>query len=291
MAHLRSATRAVWLRLRPRHRDGPSHGAPRDGIEPSSLILIQSQAGPASRPTGDRRPRGHTAYPSRVVDAAGHNGTVTETANPRKARGARARMSGRERREQLIGIGRKQFANKGFEGATVEDIAAAAGVSKPVVYEHFGGKEGLYAVVVDREIQALVGAVQGALTSAGSSRELIERAAMALLDYIESSTDGFRILVRDSPTGHPTGTFASIMSDIASQVEHLLAAQFKARNLDPKTAPMYAQMLVGMVALVGQWWLDSRKFKKDEVAAHVVNLAWNGLTKLDRRPTLTQDSH
>jgi AcrR family transcriptional regulator len=200
-------------------------------------------------------------------------------------------MSGRERREQLIGIGRKQFANKGFEGATVEDIAAAAGVSKPVVYEHFGGKEGLYAVVVDREIQALVGAVQSALTSAGSSRELIERAAMALLDYIESSTDGFRILVRDSPTGHPTGTFASIMSDIASQVEHLLVAQFKARNLDPKTAPMYAQMLVGMVALVGQWWLDSRKFKKDEVAAHVVNLAWNGLTKLDRRPTLTQDPH
>ena len=66
-------------------------------------------------------------------------------------------MTGRERREQLIGIGRKLFAEKGFEGTTVEEIAAQAGVSKPVVYEHFGGKEGLYAVVVDREIQALLG--------------------------------------------------------------------------------------------------------------------------------------
>ena len=81
------------------------------------------------------------------------------------------------------------------------------------------------------------------------------------------------------------------MSDIASQVEHILAAQFKEHKLDPKAAPMYAQMLVGMIALTGQWWLDSRKFKKHEVAAHVVNLAWNGLTGLEAKPTLTTDKH
>jgi AcrR family transcriptional regulator len=196
-------------------------------------------------------------------------------------------MTGRERREQLIGIGRKLFAEKGFEGTTVEEIAAAAGVSKPVVYEHFGGKEGLYAVVVDREIQALLNAITGALVSAGTSRELIERAALALLDYIETSTDGFRILVRDSPPGQQTGTFASLMSDVGSQVEYILEAQFKRRKLDAKAAPMYAQMLVGMVALTGQWWLDSRKFKKADVAAHLVNLAWNGLTNLEAKPTLT----
>jgi AcrR family transcriptional regulator len=195
-------------------------------------------------------------------------------------------MTGRERREQLIGIGRKHFADKGFEGATVEEIAASAGVSKPVVYEHFGGKEGLYAVVVDREIQALLASVQGALSSGGSSREIIERAALALLGYVETSTDGFRILVRDSPAGQSTGSFASLISDVATQVEHLLAAEFKSRKLDPKTAPMYAQMLVGMVALTGQWWLDARKPKKAEVAAHLVNLAWNGLSGLEAKPGL-----
>ena len=68
---------------------------------------------------------------------------------------ARQRMTGRERREQLISIGRAAFAELGFEGTSVEEIAARAGVSKPVVYEHFGGKEGLYAVVVDREMLAL----------------------------------------------------------------------------------------------------------------------------------------
>jgi AcrR family transcriptional regulator len=102
-------------------------------------------------------------------------------------------MTGPQRREQLLDVGRGLFADKGFEGTTVEEIAARAEVSKPVVYEHFGGKEGLYAVVVDREIRVLLDAVTTALTSEGNPRVLLERAALGLLDYIESSTDGFRI--------------------------------------------------------------------------------------------------
>ena len=196
-------------------------------------------------------------------------------------------MTGKQRREQLIHIGRTLFADRGFEGTTVEEIAAKAGVSKPVVYEHFGGKEGLYAVVVDREIRTLLDGITEALTTEVTGpRGLVELAALALLDYIDSSTDGFRILVRDSPTGQSTGSFASLISDIASQVEHILADAFKRRRLDPRTAPMYAQMLVGMVALTGQWWLDSRKYNKADVAAHLVNLAWNGLSGLERNPAL-----
>jgi AcrR family transcriptional regulator len=215
---------------------------------------------------------------------------VTDTRHQETATTARARMTGKQRREQLIEVGRKLFADKGFEGTTVEEIAAKAGVSKPVVYEHFGGKEGLYAVVVDREIAALLGGITGALSADLGSRETLERAAGALLDYIENSTDGFRILVRDSPPGQSTGSFASLISDVASQVEHILAAEFKRRGLDPKSAPLYAQMLVGMVALTGQWWLDSRKMKKADVAAHLVNLAWNGLAGLEKKPGLISGS-
>ena len=196
-------------------------------------------------------------------------------------------MTGPQRREQLLEVGRKLFADKGFEGTSVEEIAAKAGVSKPVVYEHFGGKEGLYAVVVDREIRTLLDGINVALRVETTSRGLLEAAALALLDYIEGSTDGFRILVRDSPAGQSTGPFASLISDVATQVEHLLAAEFKSRRLDPKTAPLYAQMLVGMVALTGQWWLDSPKFKKVDVAAHLVNLAWNGLSGLEAKPRLS----
>ena len=199
---------------------------------------------------------------------------------------SRSRMTGKERREQLIVVGRKLFADKGFEATTVEEIATRAGVSKPVVYEHFGGKEGIYAVVVDREIQALTGALTGALEGGGHPKVLVERTALALLGYIEASEDGFRILVRDSPVAQATGTFSSLIGDVATQVEHLLADQFRGQGLDPRTAPIYAQMLVGMVALTGQWWLESRKFKKADVAAHLVNLAWNGLAGVEAKPTL-----
>lgn len=194
-------------------------------------------------------------------------------------------MTGKERREQLIDIGRTLFAERGYDATSVEEIAHQAGVSKPVVYEHFGGKEGLYAVVVDRETSALLDMVTGALTG-GHPRELLEQAAFALLDYIDQNTDGFRILVRDSPVAQSTGTFASLISDIASQVEHVLGLEFKSRGYDPKLAPMYAQMLVGMVALTGQWWLDVRRPNKAEVAAHLVNLAWNGLSGIEPKPRL-----
>jgi AcrR family transcriptional regulator len=197
----------------------------------------------------------------------------------------RSRMSSAARREQLIEVGRSAFAEKGFEATSVEEIAANAGVSKPVVYEHFGGKEGLYAVIVDREMRILLDKVASALT-AGHARELLEQAALALLDYIEQDTDGFRILVRDSPVATATGTFASLIGDIASQVEHLLAAEFKARGYDTKFAPMYSQMLVGMVGTTGQWWLDERKPSKEQVAAHLVNLAWNGLAGIEKKPRL-----
>ena len=211
---------------------------------------------------------------------------TTVTPRDLESTSRRSRMSGKERREQLIDVGRAVFAAKGFEAATVEEIAAKAGVSKPVVYEHFGGKEGLYAVVVDREMTTLLGAITTALTTAGSTRAVVERAAMALLDYVETSTDGFRILVRDSPAGQSTGSFASLIGDIATQVEALLAAEFKRRKLDPKSAPVYAQMCVGMVALTGQWWLEHRRYKKADVAAHLVNFAWNGFTALEAKPTM-----
>jgi AcrR family transcriptional regulator len=198
-------------------------------------------------------------------------------------------MTGKERREQLLDIGRRLFAERGLDGTSIEEIASRAGVSKPVVYEHFGGKEGLYAVVVDREVERFL-ALATRLLEGEDTTAKFEVAAVALLRYIEDNADGFRILVRDSPPASGSGTFASLISDIASQVEYMLGDVLKARGYDPKFAPVYAQMLVGMVAFTGQWWLDARKPELEEVAAHLVNLAWNGLSQLDPRPRISDEA-
>ena len=85
-------------------------------------------------------------------------------------------------------------------------------------------------------------------------RQIVERAALALLTYIEENSEGFQVLVRDSPTTDPAGSFNSLLGDISLRVEDLLTAAFKRRKLSAKGVPYYAQMLVGMTVFTGQYW-------------------------------------
>lgn len=197
-------------------------------------------------------------------------------------------MTGSERRHQLIEVARSLFAERGYEATSIEEIAQRANVSKPVVYEHFGGKEGLYAVVVDREMSALLDGITTSLTKStnNQSRLRVERVALALLTYVDEHTDGFRILIRDSPASISAGTYSTLLNDAIGQVSSILAGDFSRRGLDPETAPLYAQALVGSVSMTAQWWLDVREPKKEVVAAHLVNLCWNGLTGLEADPVL-----
>lgn len=194
-------------------------------------------------------------------------------------------MTGTQRRSQLIEVARSLFAERGYDATSVEEIAQRAQVSKPVVYEHFGGKEGLYAVVVDREMSTLLEMITSSLTQ-NRSRVRIERVALALLSYVEDRTEGFRILVRDQRIAAEDGTYSSLLNDAIGQVGHILAGDFARRGLDPALAPLYAQALVGMVSNTATWWLDERTPPKEVVAAHLVNLCWNGLTNLEPEPRL-----
>jgi AcrR family transcriptional regulator len=221
-------------------------------------------------------------------DCSATDNLVRVAAPEKDVRAPRARMTGSERRHQLIDIARSLFAERGYEGTSIEEIALRANVSKPVVYEHFGGKEGLYAVVVDREMSALLDGITSSLTN-NRSRVRVERVALALLTYVEERTDGFRIMIRDSPAAISSGTYSSLLNDAVSQVSSILAGDFARRGLDPGLAPLYAQALVGSVSMTAQWWLDTREPKKEVVAAHLVNLMWNGLTHLEADPHLQDE--
>jgi len=195
------------------------------------------------------------------------------------------RLSGTERRAQLIDVGRSVFAKRGYEATSMEEIADRAKVSKPIVYEHFGGKEGLYAVVVDREMDYVVRRIVEAIAS-GSPRERVERASLAFLTYVKDHPDGFAVLSQDSPLTSTRGRLSSLLNDLAERVGDLFAASFKDAGYDIKAAPIYAHALVGMVTFVGKWWTEERKPAVEEVAKHIGALAWMGLRHLPKRPTL-----
>lgn len=199
---------------------------------------------------------------------------------------SRVRMTGVQRRAQLLDVARSLFAEKGFDASSIEEIATRAGVSKPIVYEHFGGKEGVYAVVVDREMQVLMERMVAPISGDEDPKLLLERAALTLLNYVEDNADGFRILARDSPVGSTSGTFSSLLDDIATHAEEVIGVYFDREGHDRRLAALYAQALIGMVAFTGQWWLVAGKPQKEEVAAHLVNIAWNGLANMAHRPVL-----
>lgn len=195
------------------------------------------------------------------------------------------RLPASERRAQLIEVGRGVFAKHGYEGTSVEEIAKRAKVSKPIVYEHFGGKEGLYAVVVDREMDYIERRIVEAISS-GSPRERVERASLAFLGYVRDHPDGFAVLSQDSPLTSPRGTMSSLLNDMAERVGDVFASSFKEAGYDAKAAPIYANALIGMVTFVGKWWMEERKPDVEEVAKHIGALAWMGLRHLPKRPTL-----
>jgi AcrR family transcriptional regulator len=193
-------------------------------------------------------------------------------------------MTASERRTQLVEVAKSVFAEHGYDGASVEEIAARARVSKPIVYEHFGGKEGLYAVVVDRESRRLLDMITSRLAPDLGALDQVHSSAEAFLDYIEADPDGFRVLIRDSPAGFSGGGMAGLMSDVAAKAEEVLAAAFDESGVDRASAPLYAHALVGMIVRVGAWWAEEGGLPKDVVAAHLAALAYAGLARLPRDP-------
>jgi len=197
---------------------------------------------------------------------------------------ARQRLTGAERRLQLMSVARKVFAARGYEATSIEEVAQQAGVSKPIVYEHFGAKEGLHAAVVDREMDRLVARVTEGL-SAGTPRERFEAAVLSFLTYAKEEPAGFAVLVRDSPTGSGRRGLTRVMDDLAQRVGDVFRSEFERAGYNPKVAPIYANALIGMVTQVGVWWAaEGRPFSPDHVARHVAALGWMGLRHLPKDP-------
>lgn len=193
------------------------------------------------------------------------------------------RLSAAQRRLQLLGVGRSVFAKHGYNAGSVEEIARLAKVSKPIIYQHFGGKEGLYAVIVDREMDALVQRIAVNIEE-GSARQRFERAVLAFLTYVKEEPDGFAVLTRDAPMTMAGKGMPSVISDLAERIGDVFRQQLTAAGLNTQVAPIYAHALIGMVTLVGQWWIENQKLSVETVAEHVAALGWMGLRHIPKKP-------
>ncbi|MDF1666101.1 MAG: TetR/AcrR family transcriptional regulator [Planctomycetota bacterium] len=198
----------------------------------------------------------------------------------------RKRLSAADRRDQLVDVGRSVFAKLGYEGTTVEEVARKAKISKPIVYEHFGGKEGLYAVIIDREMELLYSRVAESIDT-GSPRERFEKAISSFLTYVRERPDGFAVLTRDAPGSSGRG-MRSVISDLGERITEIFQKEFKRAGLNPKLSPLYSHALIGMVTSAGQWWMGSRGISQEKAASHLAAIGWMGLRHIPEDPTMKE---
>lgn len=197
---------------------------------------------------------------------------------------SKKRLTGTERRAQLMEVGRAVFGETGFENASLEVIAQRAGVTKPIIYEHFGSKEGLHAAIVEREMDALVTRVVEAM-SEGSPRERFEGAVVEFMSYAAEEPAGFAVLTRETPVAPARPGMTRVIDQLTERVGAIFKRELARAGYDRRVAPIYATALLGMVTQVGRWWAaEGNGLSRDQVVRHVVALGWMGLRHLPKSP-------
>src|SRR5919198_857389 len=202
-------------------------------------------------------------------------------------RTARRRLPAQERRRRIVDAAREVFARSGYEGASVEELAAQAGVTKPILYRHFAGKRDLYLAVLEDHLADLIRRLWVGLSASSDPRERLRVSIQSYFDYVDERPDGYRLLVEagtrmDPDTRERLGSgWDTLAEGVAGMVSDIL----RASGLDPAGAPVYARGLVGMAQGVADWWIRTRRLPKEALADYLLALTWRGFDGLPRPPT------
>lgn len=203
---------------------------------------------------------------------------MTETASPRTGATPRGvRMPRDERRAQLLAAATEVFVNNGYHATVMDDIAEHAGVSKPVLYQHFPGKLELYLALLERHADELVRRVLGAIEETPDNAQRVRNAVGAYFDFVDGDGEAFRLVFESDLRNQPEVQAVVERANVAC-VEAIARAVVADAGLDTDRAWLVAVGVVGISEHSARYWLTHRKsVPKDEAVALTATLAWKGL--------------
>ncbi|MBN9099505.1 MULTISPECIES: TetR/AcrR family transcriptional regulator [unclassified Pseudonocardia] len=188
-----------------------------------------------------------------------------------------ARLSRSARRAQLLVAARDVFAAQGYHAAAMDDIAEKAGVSKPVLYQHFPGKLELYRALLTTYADELVGRVQKAIVATSNNQERVHAAVSAYFDFVAGEGHAYRLVFESDLRGEPEAA-AVVDGALTRCIDTVASAVTTDAGMDPARARLLAVGLVGLSQVTAQYWLDSEQsVPRDEAVALMSSLAWRGL--------------
>jgi len=186
------------------------------------------------------------------------------------------------RRRELLEAADRVVLRDGPE-ASMNAIAAEAGITKPILYRHFGDKSGLYRALAKRHTDALLENLRTALDSPGARRDRVEATLDAYLSAIEARPQVYRFLMHS--TDHPDGEkgfdsgrhSAPLLRSLGEELARLIAERLDLGPDSGQLARVWGHGIVGMMHLAGDWWLGDRPCSREQLVRHLADLLWGRL--------------
>jgi AcrR family transcriptional regulator len=186
------------------------------------------------------------------------------------------RLPAARRRKQLLDVALEVFAVRGFHPTSMNDLAEAAGVTKPVLYQHFGSKRELYLELLEDVGGRLREAIAKATSEAAGPREQVERGFAAYFRFVAEHQAAFQVLFGGGTRRDEE--FATHARRVEENIADFIATLIDVDGLDPNARRLLAHGIVGLAEGVGRHWLhEGLQGDPDELAARIAELAWAGL--------------
>jgi AcrR family transcriptional regulator len=194
----------------------------------------------------------------------------------------RPRLTGAQRQRVIIDAAASVFAQRGYEGARLEEIAGAAGVSKALIYEHFDGKQELYAHIMRRGTDESLGLVLAAAAVGQGSKNQLERGLAAFLDFVNEQPDVWRVIEQEVSDPEIIALDQSRQQRGEKAIARLLAAdpEIARQGLDPDQLELFAVMINGATVRASNWWLENPSVSRDFVLESLMSFMWLGIERL-----------
>lgn len=187
------------------------------------------------------------------------------------------RMPRRERRAQLLESALEVFVAQGYHAAAMDDIAERAGVSKPVLYQHFPGKLDLYLALLDASCDEIIDNCRRALESTPDNKQRVAATMQAFYEYIGSNDGAFRLVFESDLTNEPAVRAAvdRVTSECAALITEVIHED---TGLPGEASRLLAVSLVGMAQVSARFWVtDAAGISRSDAVALVSGLAWRGI--------------
>lgn len=189
-----------------------------------------------------------------------------------------------ERRAQLLDAAAEVFVASGYHAAAMDEIADRAGVSKPVLYQHFPSKLDLYLNVVDQHIDVLIDQVRVALNSTTDNNARVRATIAAYFAFVEGEGEGFRLLFESDLIAQPEvrERLDRLNNECAKAIADVIAEDTR---LPGEAAMLLAVSLIGNAQVAARYWQDNESRLPREAAADLVaNLTWRGISGFPKSP-------